>query len=79
MRNIISEDFNWVEFFDKLHKEEVNLQEAKQAAIEIDPESFGELSDLLAKFRIYVLSGHYIHASNMFKKIREYYGANSEI
>lgn len=83
MRNILSEDFNWVEFFEKIDSFAPDrldkIQEAKQAATEIEPEAFGELSDLVAKFRIYVLSGHYIHASNTFIKIREYYGANSEI
>ena len=81
-RNIITHDFNWAEFFEKAKalqlEQETLMRQARDKAEEIEPEQFGELSDLLAKFRILVLSGHYLSASREFDKIRGYYAGGTD-
>lgn len=76
-RNIITQDFNWAEFFEKAEalklEHEALMREASSKAKEIDPGQFGELEELIAKFKILVISGCYLAASQEFNKIRAYY------
>lgn len=75
-RFILNDGFDWQDFFTKLHEFRLtpyDMDKARKAGEKIEPEAFGELSDLVAQFRIMVLSAHYIHASKLYDNILIYY------
>lgn len=75
-RDILGQGFKWSEFLDKANTftntiEE--MEEAKTQARLLEPEQYGEMSNLVAHFRICILAGFYLHAVESYKKIRMYY------
>ena len=82
MRQILNTEFNYQEFFNSLDGFSATIKMMKVAsekANEIDPEDFGELSELVGNLKEHLLNGRYFLAHKLYKKMLQYYVTGEEI
>lgn len=82
MRQILNTEFNYQEFFNSLDSFESTIKQmtvASQSAKEIDPEDFGELSELVGNLKEHLLKGEPFLAHKLYKKMLQYYVTGEEI